>query len=132
MQTADMTVMKALKGGAIAGFLAIGINNIWSLVANLLGATVPPGFNLAVTIASLLPLLVGSLIYFLLVQYAPKGKMIWLVISIVFMLYSFYPVFNTAQLPDGTVLDSTFPLLTGPMHAFTGFLGIWGIPRFAK
>lgn len=132
MESTNITLIKALKGGAIAGALAVGINNTWSLIAGAMGATIPPGFGVPITMASIVPLLIGAVIFFALVRYAPKGYMIWLVVSIGFTLYSFYPVWNTPQLPDGTILDNTFPLLAGPMHAFSGFLGAWGIPRFSK
>jgi hypothetical protein len=132
MELTNTTLVKALKGGAITGIIAAGINNIWSLIAHAMGATIPPGFVVPITMASILPLLVGAVIFFVLVKYAPKGNIIWLVVSIGFTLYSFYPVWNTPQLPDGTILDSTFPLLAAPMHAFSGFLGVWGIPKFSK
>jgi hypothetical protein len=132
MVTQNITFLKALKGGAIAGLIGAGLNNIWTLIANALGATVPPGFTLAVTMSSIFPLLIGAIIYFFLLKYAAKGKMIWLIVSIGFTLFSFFPVFNTPQLPDGTLLDSTFPLLVGPMHAISGFLAIWGIPKWSK
>jgi hypothetical protein len=130
--TPNTTLLKSVKSGAIASMFAVGINNIWSLIANALGATIPPGFVLAVTMSSLLPLIIGSVIYFALVRFAPKGYLIWLVLSIGFTLFSFFPVFNTTQLPDGTLLDSTFPLLVGPMHVVSGVLAAWGIPKWSK
>jgi len=132
METQNLTFLKAIKGGAIAGLIGAGLNNIWSLMANAMGASIPPGFALAVTMSSIFPLLVGAVIYFLLQKYTSKGTVIWLALTIGFTLLSFFPVFNTPQLPDGTVLDNTFPLLVGPMHAISGFLGIWGIPKFSK
>jgi len=130
--TSAVTWTKALKAGAMAGLIAAGLNNIWSLIANALGATIPAGFVTAVTISSIFPLLIGGLLYFAIMRFTPKGTLIWLVISIGFTAFSFFPVFNTPQLPDGTILDSTFPLLVGPMHVVSGFLGIWGIPRWTK
>lgn len=132
MTTQNVTFTQALKGGAIVGLIAAGLNNIWSLIAGAIGATIPPGFFIPVTVSSIFPLLIGAAIFFALVKYAPKGNTIWLVLSIGFTLLSFFPVFNTPQLPDGTLLDSTFPLLVGPMHAISGFLAAWGIPKFAK
>lgn len=132
METQNLTFLKTVKGGAIAGLIGAGLNNIWSLMANAMGASIPPGFALAVTMSSIFPLLVGAVIYFLLQKYTSKGTVIWLALTIGFTLLSFFPVFNTPQLPDGTVLDNTFPLLVGPMHAISGFLGIWGIPKFSK
>lgn len=132
MEKQNITFLKALKGGAIAGLIGAGLNNIWTLIANALGATVPAGFTLAVTMSSIFPLLIAAIIYFFLIKYATKGKMIWLLVSIGFALLSFFPVFNTTQLQDGTLLDSTFPLLVGPMHAISGFLAVWGIPKWSK
>lgn len=132
MSNNQLTLVKALKAGLIAGVIGAGINNVWSLLASALGATIPTGFFIAVTISSILPVLIGALLFFVFVRFVPKGQIIWLVLSIGFTLFSFYPVFTTPQLPDGTVLDSTFPLLAAPMHAFSGFLAIWGIPKWSK
>jgi Family of unknown function (DUF6069) len=132
METQKLTIVQALKGGAIAGLIGAGLNNIWSLIAAAMGATIPPGFAIAVTLSSFVPVLIGALLFFLLVRYVPKGKAIWYALSIGFTLFSFFPVFNTPQLPDGTLLDSTFPLLAGPMHAISGFLAAWGIPKWSR
>jgi hypothetical protein len=77
-------------------------------------------------------MVIGAVIYFLLMRFAPKPTLIWIVLSLGFTLVSFVPFFNTPQLPDGTTLDSTFPLLVGPMHAISGILAIWAIPKFSK
>lgn len=132
MSTSNLTFLKALKGGAAAGLIGAGINNVWSLLANALGATIPPGFAIGVTLSSIFPVLVGAILFFVFVSYIPKGNLVWIGLSIAFILISFYPVFSTPQLPDGTVMDDTFPLLVGPMHVFSGFLAIWGIPRWSK
>ncbi|HNP75793.1 MAG: DUF6069 family protein [Cyclobacteriaceae bacterium] len=127
-----LSISQALKGGAIAAFIAAGANNVWSLIANALGATIPAQFVIAVTLASIIPMILGSLVYFLLMKYATRGFAIWMILSIGFTLVSFFPVFNTTQLADGTPTDSTFPLLVGPMHAISGFLAVWGIHRWSK
>lgn len=132
METQPLSIRVALKGGAIAGLIAAGLNNAWILIAGVLGATIPPGFILAVTLSSIFPLLIGSVIFFLMIKFLPKGNLFWLVLAIGFTLISFYPVFNTPALPDGTKLDDTFPLLVGPMHAISGGLAAWGIPKWAK
>ena len=132
METQKPTITQALKGGAISGFIGAGLNNIWSLIANALGATIPPGFIIPVTFSSFIPVIIGALIFFALVRFAPNGKIIWYVVSIGFTLLSLFPVFNTPELPDGTKPDSTFPLLVGPMHIISGFLAAWGIPKWSK
>jgi hypothetical protein len=132
METQKPTLVQALKGGAIAGLIGAGLNNIWSLIASAMGATIPAGFTIPVTLSSFVPVLIGALIFFVLVRYTAKGKTIWYVLSVGFTLLSFFPVFNTPQLPDGTLLDSSFPLLVGPMHAISGFLAAWGIPKWSR
>jgi len=132
MATTNLTFVQALKGGFIAGIIAAGLNNIWALIAQALGVTIPAGFVFPVTVSSIFPLVIGAVIYFLLVRFASKGKIIWIIISVGLTVLSFVPVFNTPQLPDGTVLDRTFPLLVGPMHVISGFLAVWAIPKFSK
>ncbi len=132
METQQLTIRQALKGGAIAGLIAVGLNNIWTLIAGVLGATIPAGFFIFVTASSIFPILIGSIIFFVMIKFLSKGYVFWLVLSIGFTLISFYPVFNTPALADGTKLDDTFPLLVGPMHAISGVLASWGIPKWAK
>ncbi len=131
MSTKPISFLKVLKAGAIVGLIGAGINNIWSLIANALGSTIPPNFVVAIALSSIFPILIAAILFFVFARYIPNGKIIWIVASIAFLLFSFYPVFNTPQLPDGTVVDKTFPLLVGPMHAFSGFLAIWGIPKWS-
>lgn len=132
MSEQQLTITKAVKSGAIVALIGAVLNNIWSLVAGALGATIPPGFALAVTLSSIFPVLIGAALFYALVRFFKIGYTLWLVISIGFTLVSFFPVFNTPQLPDGTVLDSTFPMLVGPMHTISGFLAVWGIPKWSK
>ena len=116
----------------MAGIIATGLNNLWTLVAKALGASIPAGFVFPVIISSLFPLVIGSVIYFFLVKYVSAGNAFWVGVCITVTLVSFFPVFDAPQLPDGTLLDSTFPLLVGPMHAISGFLALWAIPKFSK
>jgi len=132
METQQLTFRQTLKGGAIAGLIAAGLNNIWTLIAGGLGATIPAGFFFAVTASSIFSLLIGSVIFFLIIKFLPIGNLFWLVLTIGFTLISFYPVFNPPVQQDGTIPDSTFPLLAGPLHAISGVLAAWGIPKWAK
>lgn len=132
MEKSNIQFGPVIKSGLIAAFLGIGINNIWSLVAAAFGATIPPAFALSVTIASLLPVVVASLIYFVLARYVPKGELVFAVAGVLFLLFSFFPILNNPQLPDGTVVDDTFPLLVAPMHVFSGALALYGIPKWSR
>lgn len=132
MSTSTVSISKALKAGAMAGIAGAILNNIWLLIAGSLGVTIPPSFAVAVSISSVLPVVIGSIIFFLLMKFSTKGLTIWYAVAGIFTLISFYPVFNTPQLPDGTITDSTFPVLIGPMHAISGLLALWGIPKWSK
>ncbi len=132
MDSSEIHFGRVFKAGLIAAFMGIGVNNIWSLIAGVFGATIPPGFTLAVTISSLLPVVVASLIYFLLARYFAKGPLYFTIVGVVFLFFSFFPVFTTQTLPDGTELDDTFPLLVAPMHVFSGVLALYGIPKWSR
>lgn len=132
MQNTEINFGRVLKAGLIAGFIGVGLNNVWSLIAGMLGATIPPAFALSVTISSLLPVVFASLVYFLLARYLAKGQLVFTVLGVGFLLFSFFPIFNNPQLPDGTVIDDTFPLLVAPMHVFSGMLALYGIPKWSR
>jgi len=131
MQATTLTFGKAVKAGGIAGLLAAGINNLWSLLAQVLGCIPPPGFPFAVTVSSVFPLLVGAMLYFMLVRFFPKGALLYTAMAVLFLLLSLYPTLYYAG-PDGVAPTKGFTLLTLPMHLIAGGLGIWGIPKFSR
>jgi hypothetical protein len=128
----EVTFLKAIKGGLISGLIGAGLNNLWSLLAQALGSVPPPGFPIAVTMSSVFPLMVGSILYFLLVKFSDKGHRIFVVTAVVFTLFSLYPIISMTEMPDGTPLVEGFKLLTLPMHLISGALAVWGIPKFSK
>ncbi len=132
MENTSIQFSRVLKAGLIAGFFGMGLNNLWTLIAPLFGATVPPGFVVPVTISSLLPVIAGSLLYFILVRFLKKGERYFIILGVAFLLFSFFPIFNTSVLPDGTVVDETFPVLVAPMHIFSGALALYGIPTWSR
>ena len=88
METQKPTITQALKGGLIAGVIAAPVNVAWNFIAQSLGSVAPPNFLMGVILSSILPLLIGSILYFLLVKFTANGKMIFLVVSGLFMLVS--------------------------------------------
>lgn len=128
----DVTFLKAIRGGLIAGLIGAGLNNLWSLVAQALGSVTPPGFPIAVTMSSIFPLMIGAILYFLLVKFSDKGHIIFVVIAVVFTLFSLYPTISITEMPDGSPLGEGFTMLTLPMHLISGALAVWGIPKFSK
>lgn len=120
METQKPTITQALKGGLIAGVIAAPVNVAWNFIAQSLGSVAPPNFLMGVILSSILPLLIGSILYFLLVKFTANGKMV--------SLYGpMQPV-----MPDGTATPEGFALLTIPMHLIAGGVAMWGIPKFAK
>lgn len=128
----SLTFGKAMKAGLIAGLVSAALNNVWSLIAQALGSEAPAGFPIAVTISSILPTLIGAVLFFVLVKYLGKGELIFVIIAATFTLVSLIPTINTTEMPDGTVVGAGFTMLTLPMHLIAGAVAIWGIPRFSR
>lgn len=122
---------RAVRAGFIAGLISAGLNNIWSLLAQALGAVAPPMFAFAVTVSSIMPTVIGAILFFALVKWTSKGQLIWMVIAVAFTLLSCIPTFGTT-LPDGNAAPERFTLLTLPMHLIAGAVAIWGIPKWSK
>jgi len=131
-KVAGVSFGKAMKAGLIAGLIGAGLNNLWSIIAQALGAEAPAGFPVAVTISSILPVMIGALIYFLLVKYLPKGELIFIIVGTLFTLLSFVPTFTTTEIQPGVPVGEGFTLLTLPMHVISGVLALWLIPRLSK
>lgn len=132
MTQSNITILKAIKGGLIAGLIAAGLNNLWSLAAQALGSVPPLGFPIAVTMSSVFPLMIAAILYFLLLKFLSRGYLIFIVISVVFTLFSFYPIIAMTEMPDGTPVGEGFILLTLPMHIIAAALAVFGIPKFSK
>lgn len=131
METLKPTFTQAIKGGLISGVVAAPLNLTWNLIAPSLGSVPPPNFMIAVAVSSILPLLIGAILYFLLVKYSKNGRMIFLVVSAVFTIVSLYGTIQPTM-PDGTAAPQGFALLTIPMHLIAGAVAMWGIPKFSN
>ena len=131
METQKPTFTQALKGGLISGVIAAPLNVTWYFIAQSTGSVAPRHFITNVIVSSIVPLLIGAVLYFSLVKFSKKGKMIFLVISGVFTLASLYSTMQPTM-PDGTVTPEGFTLLTLPMHLIAGGIAMWGIPKFSK
>jgi predicted Na+-dependent transporter len=127
------TITQVLKGTAIAAVVSIVLNEIWDLIGvNLLNLENPKNdFAIRIVVSSLLPTLIGGLLYFLLEKYTSKGKLIFQVVAIAFTLLSLYSSFMKTW-PDGTVVADNFWLLSIPMHLIAGLSAAFLIPKFSK
>jgi hypothetical protein len=130
--TERMSFSKVLKAGFIAGFISAGLNNIWSFIAQALGSNTPPGFPIAVTLSSIIPTVIGAILFYVLVLYLRNGGTIFIIIAAVFTSSSLFPTLTTTEFQDGTPVGDGFTLLTLPMHLISGAVAVWAIPKFSK
>jgi len=127
------TITQALKGAAISAAIAVVLNHIWNQIAtNVLSAQSVPGpWLLMLTLSSIIPLLLGGLVYFLLEKYTSNGTKIFIGLALVLTVFSIFGNFKPT-LPDGTPTPYHFALLTVPMHFIAGLSAALGIPKFSK
>ena len=124
-----ITFSKVIKAGFFAGLIAAAINTIWNqigiLMMNVSG--LPKGFSVAVVMSSILPVLLASIIYFLLIRNFTRGYLLYMFLGVSFMLLSNFPAFEVT-LPDGTPTPANFALLVIPMHFVAGLSALYLIP----
>jgi hypothetical protein len=132
MEIQKPTFVQVLKGGLISGVIAVVLNGIWNVIAQSgMGIQAPLiGFT-QTTLASIIPMMIGAVLFFLLVKYTAKGDLIFAIIAIVFTILSLYGTIQPV-LPDGSPAPEGFTTLTLPMHLIAGGVAVWGIPRFSK
>ena len=87
----------------------------------------PKGFSVAVVMSSIFPVLLASIIYFLLIRNFTRGYLLYMFLGVSFMLLSNFPAFETT-LPDGTPTPANFALLVIPMHFVAGLSALYLIP----
>jgi hypothetical protein len=131
LTTHSVTLIGAMKAGLIAGCITAVLNLVWYYIATAMGSVPPPAFIAPIIFSSIIPVLVGAALYYVLVRFTTKGKMIWIILATVFALVSLFPTFATS-LPDGSPVPTGFTLLTLPMHLITGLVAIFIIPRFSR
>ena len=127
-------ISRFLLGGLIAGVAAAILNNIWLLVYPLTtGNEVPEIINIgSVTTSSILGLLVGGFVYFLLHRLTKKGTFIFISAGVVFTFLSIMGPINMTELPDGNAAPEGFTLLTIPMHLIAGLASVIITPKWVN
>lgn len=127
------TITQALKGAAIAAAVTIVLNETWDVLGvKFLGLQNPTNdFAIRIILSSLIPTLIGGLLYFLLEKFTAKGTLIFQVVAIAFTVLSLYSSFMKTW-PDGTVVPDNFATLSIPMHLIAGLSAAFLIPRFSK
>ena len=90
------TITQALKGAAISAAIAVVLNHIWNQVATNVFSTqgVPGPWLLMLTLSSIIPLLLGGLVYFLLEKYTSNGTKIFIGLALVLTVFSIFGNFK--------------------------------------
>lgn len=123
-----ITYKKVLRAALRGSLIASGINIAWlfSLEFILKITGLPKGFPLAVVLSTIIPSILGALLYVIFVKNFKKGEVMFLVLAIGFTLLSLFPSFEP-MLPDGNPAPENFALLTVPMHFFAAVIGVFYI-----
>ena len=127
----SLSFKHVLLGTTIAAVASAITNNIWLAVFNATAInSVSHIIHIgSVTGASIMPLVLGGLVYFTLQKFMVKGTTIYVSLAVVFGLLSCFGAFQPT-LPDGTITPANFAYLSVPMHLIaTTFAAL--IPRFS-
>lgn len=121
--------MGFLVGGIVAGVVAAILNNLWNVIYPAIGGvSVPAVVNLtSVTAASILPLLIAAIGYFVLSRMLNNATPVFQGITLVLALLSLFGPFNPPM-----AVPAGFVGLAAPMHVIAGLAAAFIIPRFVK
>lgn len=126
----EIKLISVLGTALKTGLLGAIINSIWLQVfLRIFEITgLPKGFEVAVVLSSLFPVLLAGFVYYFLVSSLSRGYALFLVLGIAFLAFSNFPAFDT-NLPDGSPMPSNFKWLVIPMHFISGFLALYQLPN---
>ncbi|MEK6480059.1 hypothetical protein WJR50_21130 [Catalinimonas sp. 4WD22] len=127
----SISIKTYLAAGGVAALIAIILNNIYHLsYSAITGVKVETVINiLTVSVATLIPLLLASLVYYALDKNTNKGTTIFIVLAIFLTIVSMgtmaVPVF-----PDRDAVPDGFYGLSLPMHFIAGGVAAAVIPAY--
>lgn len=129
-QINSKSIFNILKAAFQGGLISAGINISWLFILEyaLKINGLPQGFPVAVVISSILPILLGALVYFFLQKHFKEANRLFIFIGASFTALSLFPSFAPV-LPDGNQSPEYFALLTIPMHFIAGFVGLFYITQ---
>lgn len=122
-----------IKASLQGSLVAAGLNIAWlfGLEYYLSIQNLPKGFQVAVVLATIIPIILGAFLYFLLAKNFAEGKRLFLFIGAGFTALSIFPSFQST-LPDGNLVPEHWVLLTVPMHFIAGGIGLYYITSGKK
>ena len=128
----NITILNALKAGAISGVASLVVNNIWNiLIVKTTGVVAPLITVGSVSTSSFITGVLAGLIFFAIAKFSPKASLIFVVFALVMGVLSCYSNIQP-KLWDGNATPEGFALLTIPMHLFSAALAAYIVPKFSK
>ena len=126
-------IREFVKAGLIAALSAAVLNNLYNLIYTVItGIDVSAVVNIAsVTTASFIPILVGTLVYFVLTKVTARADMIFIGGAAALTILSLMGPLSPT-LPDGSATPPGFAALTIPMHFVAGLACILVLPRISR
>ena len=127
----DVTHLKCIGAGLKSAGIAAVTNNIWSVIASLIGCSYPTGFALVVSQFTMLPIILSGILYHnLFKHFGPKGELFFIsIVTIGSLGLLYFPIH--VEVTDEQMAAQGFGLMRLPMHFFSTLICLWGIPKFA-
>ncbi len=128
----NVTVLNALKAGAISGVASLVLNNIWNvIIVKTTGVVAPIITPVSISMSSFLTAVIGGLVFWGLAKFLDKASLIFVVLAAILGVLSCYGNIQPT-LPDGSVTPDGFALLTIPMHLIAAAVAAYVIPKYSK
>lgn len=122
--TQSITKRGALRAGVVAGVISAVLANIaLLLLTDITGKSFAQLSHLSVTVASVVPNLFGSMIYYYLVKKTSRASGIYAIITLT--LATADSIMQAIAAPA-----SGFAMIANPLHYIVAFSSILVIPRF--
>jgi|GEM_PF-2373912 len=120
------SVSKFLVGGLIAGVVAAVIANIvYAIYSGVTGYSFAEVNVFSITLAAIIPNLLGGLIYYALVRRTRQPNLIYAIIALGFGILSVIPQFISPMYPH-------FAEATAPLHLIVAVASVVIIPAWVK
>ncbi len=120
-----------LKAGFKVGIIAAVINLVWFIAARILLLIDYPSVKWHfVLIATMLPILLGGVVYYLLYSATRHHRIVFILGCMALLICSILAGPLAPMLPDGSPSNRDFKILTIPMHCVAAFMCAFLIPAW--
>ncbi len=128
-----VSLQRYLTGGLIAGIIAAVLNNIYhTTYTAITGVEAPSVINfISVAAASIVPLVLASLVYYGFSKSTNKPTMVFLILT-AFLTVASSGLMAISQLPNRTPVPDGFIGLALPMHYIAGVVAAICIPWYVS